>query len=187
MEKLTKMRRSATSRRFALPLTHRTSLILLVLSAAIIGLGVFLKFQPAWTLNPDIRAYNIGSMAYAAPPGNLPALPSEKRPAEWPIERAAAEWLKAAILTGDNELKSLALYNMGTLIGREAYANSLAGSAQVEMAEGIANLKEALRLNPNNEDAKYNLELMERVSAIYGQNEGAPGAGYSPGAVEKGY
>jgi hypothetical protein len=187
MEKLIKVRRQATNRGFSLPLTHRTSLVFLVLSAIIIGSGMYLQFQPDWTLNPDIRAYNIGSMSYAAPPGDLPALPSEKRPAEWPIERAAAEWLKAAILTSDNELKSLALYNMGTLIGREAYANSLAGSAQVEMAEGIANLKESLRLNPNNLDAKYNLELMERVSAIYGQNEGAPGAGYSPGAVEKGY
>jgi hypothetical protein len=42
-------------------------------------------------------------------------------------------------------------------------------------------------MDPTNEDAKYNLELMERAATKEGKQQGAPGPGYSPGVVEKGY
>lgn len=163
--------------------------VLLLLAGVIIGSGVYVRSQPERTTRADIRAYNQGVSAYHLPPGLLPS--SEERPSEYPIERAAAYFEKAASESRDNKLKSLALYNWGTLSAREAYASSLAfslaGTPRVEMTQAIVWLREAIRYDPNNEDAKFNLELLERVLAIEGEKEGAPGPGYSPGAVDKGY
>ena len=160
-------------------------IVLLVLAAAAIGAGFYLCTWPDWTLREDIRNLNQGVAAFNAPPGLLP--PGEGRIAEYPIERAGALWEKAAAISTDNKLKSLAYYNFGTLVGREAWAQSLAGTPTLDMAEGIQKLGEALRADPSNEDAKFNLELMEKVAQLQGEKEGGPGAGYSPGAVEKGY
>jgi hypothetical protein len=165
-----------------------TSIAFLISAGILISLGFYIQHHPDWTLNSDIRAYNLGSFYYTVPPGSLPAIPSEGRPEEWPIERAAAYWSKAASITRDNYLKSLALYNVGALIARESYASSLSsGTAQVEMAMGIANLKEALRIDPNNDDAQYDLELLEKMAKIQSLEEGAPGEGFSSGAIEEGF
>ena len=160
---------------------------LVVLAAAAIGTGLYLRTQPALILREDIKSFNKGITAFNEPPGLLPA--ADGRPAEYPIERAQAFWQKAAALSTDNNLKSLAYYNLGTLVGREAWAQSLPGpgNTQTDMAEGIRRLGEALRANPNNEDAKFNLELMEKASQPQGEKQGGPGDGYSPGAVEPGY
>jgi hypothetical protein len=161
--------------------------VLLALAAAAIGAGVYLHNQPAWILREDIKSFNKGITAFNEPPGVLPA--ADGRPAEYPIERAAFFWEKAAALSADNNLKSLAYYNLGTLVGREAWAQSLPGegNTQTDMSEGIRRLGEALRANPDNQDAKFNLELMQKVAQPQGEKEGGPGDGYSPGAVEKGY
>jgi hypothetical protein len=163
--------------------------VLLALAAVTIGAGFYLHARPDWTLREDIRNLNEGVTAFNAPPGLLPPSPALGRPAEYPIERAGALWEKAAAISTDNNIKSLAFYNYGTLIGREAWAQALPGPghAQVDMTEGIRKLGEALRADPSNEDAKYNLELMEKVAQVQGEKEGGPGDGYSPGAVEKGY
>lgn len=163
--------------------------VLLLLAVAIIGLGLYIWSQPGRTMRADIKHYNQGVSAYHAPPGLLPA--SDERPSEYPIERAAAYWEQAATESEDLKLKSLALYNAGTLVAREAYASTLAfgllDTPRVEMTQAIIWLREAIRYDPENEDAKYNLEVLERVQFIEGEKEGAPGEGYSPGAVDKGY
>ncbi len=159
---------------------------LLLLAGVLIGSGVYLGSGPEWTVRAAIQAYNRGVSAYLAPPGLLPS--SEDRPAEYPIERAAAYFKKAGSESTDERLKSLAFYNLGTLIGREAYAFSIVSTPpRVEMAEAILWLKQGVRNDPDNEDAKFNLELLERVQVKEGEKEGGPGPGYSPGAVEKGY
>jgi hypothetical protein len=162
-------------------------IVLFALAAIALGAGYYLRSRPDWTLRKDIRSLNQGVMAFNAPPGLMP--PTAERPAEYPIERAAAFWEKAAAFSSDRRLKSIAYYNLGTLIGREAYALSLPGpgQAEIDMAAGIRRLGEALRADPSNEDAKFNLELMEKAGKIEPKQEGAPGPGYSPGAVEKGY
>jgi hypothetical protein len=162
-------------------------IILLALALAVTAAGFYLHARPDWTLREDIRNLNQGVTSFNAPPGLLP--PGEGRPAEYPIERAGALWDKAAAISTDNHLKSLAYYNLGTLVGREAWAQSLPGpgNTQTDMIEGIRKLGEALRADPNNEDAKFNLELMEKVAHVQGEKQGGPGDGYSPGAVEKGY
>ncbi len=162
-------------------------LALVVGGVVVIGIGLYLRTQSNWSLRADIRTLNQGVAAFHAPPGVM--LPAEDRPAEYPIERAGAYWEKAAALSSDPEIKSLAYYDLGTLIGREANAMSLGGTGQprTDMAEGIRALGEALRANPSNEDAKFNLELMERKGQTQTEKQGGPGEGYSPGAEQKGY
>ncbi len=92
-------------------------------------------------------------------------------------------------MSTDLKVKALADYNLGTLVGREAWAQSLAGpgNQRLNMADGIRKLGESLRADPTNEDAKFNLELMEKTAQQEGVKQGAPGPGYSPGGVQKGY
>ncbi len=163
------------------------NIILFLLAVVMIGSGVYFNSQPEWIKRADIITYNKGVFFNNAPPGLLPA--SEERPEEYPIQRAAAYFQKAASESTDNELRSLALYNIGTQIGRDAYAFSiLAAPPQVDvLPQAIMQLAEAVRIDPNNEDAKYNLELLEKVMVIEGQQQAGPGEGYSPGVVEKGY
>ncbi len=165
------------------------STLLIVLAVLMIALGFVAKSQPKWMVKATLRAYNQGVEAYGLPPGVLPA--SAERPSEYPIERATAYFEQATAEEKNIKLRSLAFYDLGTLIAREAYASSLAfglvAAPRVDMSEAIIRLEETIRLDPNNEDAKYNLEVLDRVQTTQGQQEGAPGPGYSPGAVEKGY
>ena len=161
------------------------SILLLLLSLVAIGAGTYIATCPGWTLWPEIRAYNEGVASFNMPPGLLPA--TKERPAEYPIERAAALW-KVAAQTSDRKLKSLALYNLGTLIGREAWAFRIISNPRADMAQASLWLAEAVRNDPGNEAAKYNLELVEKVQVQEGEQVGAPGPGYAPGAVDsKGY
>jgi hypothetical protein len=162
-------------------------LVILVLGVLAIGAAFSLYSRPDWTPRQDVQHLNQGVVAFNAPPGILPA--GEGRPSEYPIERAAWHWEQAAALSKDLHLKSLAYYNAGTLVGREAFAQSLSGpgNARVDMTEGIRKLGAALRADPTNADAKFNLELMEKAAHQTGVPEGAPGPGYSPGGVQKGY
>lgn len=162
--------------------------LLILLGGLLIVAGFYAKSQPKWMVKSTLRAYNQGVDVYHLPPGLLPA--SDERPSEWPIQRARAYWEQAAG-DKDEELRALAFYNLGTFLAREAYASSLAygllDSPRVDMTEAILRLREAIRLDPDNEDAKYNLEVCDRVANVEGEKEGGPGPGYSPGAVEKGY
>jgi len=162
------------------------TIVLLLVAGLMITSGVYLRFRPEWTKRADIRWYNQGVQAMYLPPGVLPA--TEERPSEVPVVRAAAYWQQAASKSTDNRLKSLALYNIGTLRGRDAFVAMGSSTVRLGVAEGISKLAEAVRADPNNEDAKYNLELLEKLQAAVAQEEAGPGPGYSPGAVvNKGY
>jgi hypothetical protein len=160
-------------------------IVLFLLAGILIGSGVYLSTQPEWTERADIRLYNEGVAAYRAPPGILPA--SDWRPAEGPIERAAACFEKAGSESKDKRFKSIALYNLGTIAGREAYSLGQTGAPRVGTAVAISKLAEAVRNDPNNEDAKYNLELLEKLQVAVQEEKAGPGPGYAPGYVEKGY
>jgi len=161
------------------------TLILFLLAAAAIGSGFYFSSQPEWTKRADIRVYNEGVVAYRAPPGILPA--SDRRPPEGPIERTEACFEKAGSESTDKKLKSIALYNFGTIVGREAHAFSAASTPRVGVAQGIIKLGEALRNDPNNEDAKYNLELLEKWLVLGEEEPAGKGPGFAPGSVQKGY
>jgi hypothetical protein len=160
-------------------------LTFVVLGVLGIGGGFYLWAHPELAVRADIQQLNQGVQAFNAPPGLLPA--GDGRPAEYPIERAAWHWGQASALSTDKRIQSLAAYNQGTLVGREAWAQALSNSGRVNMAPGIQKLGEALRADPSNADAKFNLELMEKAAQQQGTKEGAPGPGYSPGGVQKGY
>ncbi len=165
------------------------SWVLFVLAGLMIALGIYVNSRPDWMVKPTIRSYNQGVTAYHLPPGLLPA--SDERPSEWGIERARAYFEIAASEKTNTKLRAVTLYNLGTLIAREAYASnlghSLLDSPRVDMTEAVLMLQESVRLDPDNENAKYNLEVLEQVLSIEGEKEGAAGPGYSKGSVEKGY
>lgn len=154
---------------------------LFLLALAAVGAGVYARVRPAAIASPAVRAYNEGVVSFHMPPGVLPA--TATRPAEYPIERAGALW-KLASETGDRKLRSLALYNLGTLHAREAWAFRIVSNPRADMAQASLWLAEAIRDDPDNEAAKYNLELVERAQVHEGERAGAPGPGYAPGAVD---
>ncbi len=169
----------------------RINIILFLLAGILIGAGFYLDSHPEWTVRTDIKDFNKGVADYHVPPskgpGGPPLFSSTSQPSVYPIERVRAYFEKVCSETTDKKLKSLAFYNLGTMVGRLAFDERLLSVQRVEMAEGISKLAEALRIDPNNEDAKFNKELLDRVQTKQGKERGAPGPGYSPGAVEKGF
>lgn len=185
MEKLRKGAKKEPALKTFLVREAGGTVVLFLLAGVMIGSGVYFSSRPEWTIRADIRVYNEGVAAYHAPPGILPA--SEWRPPEGPIERTAACFEKAGSESTDKKLKSIALYNLGTIVGREAYAFGQTGTPRVGMAQGISKLAEAVRNDPNNEDAKYNLEIVEKLQVKAEEAKAGPGPGYAPGSVQKGY
>ena len=164
------------------------SVVLLLLAGVIIGSGFYLQSQPDWTLRADIREYNQGVTEYHADPLEW------KEPPYTAMERCGALWQKAAAITTDEKLKSLANYNYGTMMGWQAYASAFGGNTGLgimmeatQLAEAIRLMAEAVRNDPDDEDAKFSLELLEKATAKQVAQQAGPGAGYNPGVVEKGY
>lgn len=190
--------------------------VLLLVAGIMIGSGVYVRSRPEWTLRADIRAYNQGVSTYqlllweALFSETLPAprlFPSETPPSPslsseetlpspslsseemvlsvYPlvVEKAGVHFEKAGLKSRDKKLKSLALYNLGTMFGRLALGEGRLN----DMAGAITKLRQAIRDDPNNEDAKFNLELLERALGVEAKERGGPGGGYAPGAVDKGY
>jgi hypothetical protein len=144
------------------------SIVLIVLALVMIGSGTYLNSQSNWAKRVDINWYNQGVSAYNLPAELLPA--TDNRPEEYPIVRAAAYFQQAALESTDSRLRALAFYNLGTLMAGDALA-FISGTTQLviasegisKLAEGISKLAEVIRIDPNNENAKYNLELLEKI------------------------
>ena len=189
MEKVRSGLKKTLALRVSLVRKAWVNIVLFLLAGVMIGSGVYFSSQPEWAKRADIITYNKGVIAYIFTQSGLdPSL--QELPSEYRIETAAAYFQEAASISTDYRLKSLALYNLGTLIWIEAYALSdLTEVAQVyTLQQAITNLAEAVRLDPNNEDAKYNLELLEKVMPIEGQQqETTNGVSFAPGIVEKGF
>jgi hypothetical protein len=90
---------------------------LFVLAAAIIGSGFYVNYQSNLSNRADIRLYNQGVSTYYLPAVLLPA--TEDRPSEYPLVRAVAYFQQVISETKDNNIKALALYNLGTLMGKD--------------------------------------------------------------------
>jgi len=163
------------------------NVILFLLAGGVIGLGVYLRSKPEWTLRTDIREYNRGVSAYQELLWAPLVASEESLLSVYPhvVERAGERFENAGSESKDKKLRSLASYNLGTLIGRVAFFGQPVPGVQV--AEALAELAEAIRDDPHNEDAKFNLELLERVLERKGEEAAGPGPGYSPGSVYKGY
>lgn len=181
-------------------LTRRAwmNIVLLILAVLFVAFGIYLNFQPEWVKGADIKLYNKGVSAYLLPPELLPA--TDDRPSEYPIMRAAVYFQQAASESNNDKLKSLALYNLGTLMGEDVLASVSGHIPSFGIADAIDKLGEAVILNPDNEDAKYNLELLKIIqAAIIEKAEWVPNemqrtffsveakSGYSSNVVDKGY
>ncbi len=165
-------------------------LFLIGLAIAASGAGFYIQSQPSWSLRPDVQEFNAGVQDYGVPPGQGMALPlfsTDGADSVYGIERTAAHFDRAAVMAMDSHLRALALYNSGTLNGLEGYRLQTSGTSRTDLSGGIQKLMQSLRLDPTNQDARFNLELMLRVSQPEGKPQGAPGPGYSPGVSQKGF
>ncbi len=177
------------------------SLVLFIFAVASVAAGTYYSARPAWLDRADIRDYNAGVIGYYA----LATLADAPTTGDSPQAHFAA----ARAATQDQKLRSLAAYNLGTILGMDAARALLnagnlkptAGSmsaagdsgsnpdnAQAELGQAVAQLADAVRSDPTNEDAKFNLELLEKLLPGAPTQSGQdPGNGYSPGQPNKGY
>lgn len=130
---------------------------------AVVILGAVLVIQSGTTNRNDIRLYNQAIETYnqgdyisGTTNGNSLTMTTSL------LLQTIDYFRQAAEISSDYELKSLAYYNMGTAIVRDYVFLSEERLAEYGLSEAILFLKEAVRLDPYNEDAKYNLEYCER-------------------------
>jgi hypothetical protein len=172
------------------------SLLLIVIAVVMVGVGVYLNSNSYWASRTDVSLFNKGVEAYSAGDEVLPA--SGDRPEEQAVIRAAAYLQEAYTQSKDENLRALAQYDLGALMGFEGLKVLDNKTPLFVISEAIGKLSEAVRLDPSNEAAKYNLELLEKVQAILQPSGGvavsekAVGslgglAGYFSGVIYKGY
>ena len=172
----------------------RFNIILLSLAIVLIGLGAYFNYNWRYMESSDIELYNKGVSSYNLELEILPA--TTDRPSESSIIRAAAYFQEAADISLDNTLKSLSLYNLGTLMGENSLIALIGETPQFGITEAINKLSEAIRLNPNNEEAKYNLEFLEKAQTEFGKSSVTgrldvqainESVGSNTGQINKGY
>lgn len=157
--------------------------LLLALAVVFTGAGLYLIEGPEWIKNTYYDYYNRGVSAYL---GNQ-------------VEEALNDFTHVANNSKDLWLKSLALAQVGTIIGEQAFDEEFSAESRYQIAQySIEILKEAVINNPDNEEAKYNLELlmnqlpnllqkMEEEEGDGSGEESSPDPGYSHGGGERGY
>jgi tetratricopeptide (TPR) repeat protein len=96
---------------------------------------------------------------------------------------AASRDFRSAALSNDTALRQQALYNLGTV--QLTAASKLEDSNRTEavrmLADAARNLKEATRINPDDNDAKHNLAIADnRLSALQPAPAQTPKAAPSP-------
>ncbi|NLK72126.1 MAG: hypothetical protein GX285_03820 [Clostridiales bacterium] len=158
--------------------------IILVIALVIIILAINLIYTESNRL--DLQLYNKGVAVY----NEAELIPEDvfKSPPKFPEENiidAAAYFQQSEAISDDNKIKSIALYNIATMIGRDFVLFSYDRLSGIGLADAISFLKEAVRLDPDNEDAKYNLEYLERIQIEYQDLSGGVSSGGSTKTGEK--
>ena len=160
------------------------NIAIFIIALAIAGSGCFLI--SAESNDTDLQLYNQGVAVY----NEAELIPEDvfKSPAKFPEENiidAAAFFQQFAAVSDNDKLKSLALYNIATMIGRDYVIFSYERLSGLGLEDAINYLKEAVRLDPDNEDAKYNLEYLERVQIKRLESSGGVSSGGSTETGEK--
>lgn len=137
------------------------NIILCIIAVIVLGFGIYINTNPEWIKRNDIMLYNTGISTYLLPAVLLPE--TNDRPSEYPVIRAAAYFNSAVLTSKDDTLKSLAFYNLGTLMGIDAISLILGNTPWFGLEDAIIKLEQSVRLNPNDESAKYNLELFQKL------------------------
>ena len=183
------------------------AIILISLAAIMIILGLYFRFQPERFIRNDIRAYNLGVEQFNVGIEQY-QLAAEKVPEEPDVyevffvddltvdnfikgtfDSALVHFEEAIIESKDNKIKSLSFYNLGTIIGISFNDIRFNEDPRYEIEVALDKLREAIRHDPHNEDAKYNLELLESMYNIEesGGVEDIMEQGYNPGIIRKGF
>jgi hypothetical protein len=177
------------------PVNHPTSflrrawgsILLLILAGLMVTAGLYLKSRPEWTFRSDVQEYNravqtcqemLWGPLVSSEASLLSVYPHV-------MENAGGRFARVGAESSDRRLRSLAFYNLGTLTGRAVFFRQQPPG--IDLGDAIAKLSDAIRNDPDNEDAKFNRELLERLLTRRGEPKAGPGAGYSPGAVNKGF
>lgn len=186
-------------RQIALVKQSWVNIVLIILAIVVICLGAYFYTHPQLGQRADIKLYNQGVLSYLDAPSNvLPA--TAERPEEFYTVRAAFYFQQAVTASKDNRIISLALYNSGTLMGIDYLTSKSSLTPAFGIVDAIDKLAEAVRTDPNNEDAKYNLELLEKVQAALAKSSlgfftsesgtsvlGGGSIAYGAGSVHKGF
>ncbi len=196
MKKATRKETNLTGNMVSFVKKAWVSLLLIVIAVVMVGVGVYFNSNSYWANKTDVSLFNAGMEAYSASGQLLPA--SGDRLEEQAVIRAVAYLQQAYSESNNKNLRALAQYNTGTIMGFEGLKVLDASTPLFVIKEAIAKLAEAVRLDPDNEAAKYNLELLEKVQSILEPVGGIPVtetavgslgglSGYSSGVIYKGY
>ena len=139
------------------------NVIIFCFALVMIVLGIVLVLQSGTTNRDDIRLYNqaidtYNQGDYISGTTDINSLTMTTSLLLQTIDYFG----QAAEMSSDNQLKSLAYYNIGTAIVRDYLFLSEERIADFGLSEAIIFFKESVKLDPGNEDAKYNLEYCER-------------------------
>lgn len=168
------------------------SMIFLLLAIIMIVFSMYFIINPDVEQRVDIMLFNQGVSNYNA----VDYIPA----ADWDppiyevinILETVAFFQQAVSESSDLTLKSLALFNIATVIARDYLVFYAERTPGLGIEEAISKLEEAIRLDPNNDDAKYNLEFLEKLLIFMQESGGSPeyqvgGAIMSPPVGFKGY
>ena len=154
--------------------------VLSLLGLVFLGSGIYFQTSPEWTRKNFWSYYNEGTLA-------------------WPEGKAKMRQLLEYVASAspDKKLKSLAFYNLGTVLGKEAESKDLQPARRLEMTlRAIGALGEAIRNDSSNQEAKINREILQnrllKLIPEAGEQSGtgnAPsqGSDHAPGSGAQGY
>ena len=137
------------------------NVVLFVIALIMLGVGSGMILIPETAKRDDVRLFNQAVTIYNQEDyittGDTPSVSYTPDNLLLSIEY----FQEAADKSKDNQLKSLAYYNIGTAIVRDYLYSSEERLDEYRLSAAISFFKEAIRLAPDNEDAKYNLEYIE--------------------------
>ncbi len=140
----------------------RLNIAAFIIALVMVGLGIGIFLVSGTTNREDIRLYNQAIAIYNREDYISATDTSSVSFTTDNLLLAVDYFQQAADISTDNELKSLAYYNMGTALARDYRVFSGERLSEYGLSDAISFLREAIRLDPLNEDAKYNLEYLER-------------------------
>ena len=155
-----------------------TAFALVAVALAAVTVGGSLRLQHAQSLNAAVAAWSAAVVpaAHSSPPAWATAGAADHLPPEARLARAVAlarvdydaalAAYKAIIQSNRNDLRLIALYDLGNLHLHQAIQAGLADEAQSLPLTELAkqSYRDLLRRDPSDWDARYNLERSLRLA-----------------------
>lgn len=144
------------------------AIFLFSLGFCFISLGFHFSSQPEQFQRKDIASYNQGVKEYLEFKKKLEEFLEFKKEIEESFAffgKSQKSFNEVILLSSNKELRSLAFYNLGTMTGEVALDKELPLPLEVRIEivqKAIDLLEKAVREDPENEEAKYNLEFLRK-------------------------